>query len=83
MSTNENLVKEYDNLRNEINQKIELHNTLLTFTITTTVAVLSLAVSQNSTILYLIPFCILIPMSMRIAYYRAAMSKLSAYMIVF
>ena len=23
MSTNENLVKEYDNLRNEINQKIE------------------------------------------------------------
>ena len=83
MSTNENLVKEYDNLRNEINQKIELHNTLLTFTITTTVAVLSLALSQNSTILYLIPFCILIPMSMRIAYYRAAMSKLSAYMIVF
>ena len=78
-----NNIKEYDNLRNEINQKIELHNTLLTFTITTTVAVLTFALSQNKTILYLIPFCILIPMSMRIAYYRSAMSKLSAYMIVF
>ena len=78
-----NYIKEYDNLRNEINQKIELHNTLLTFTITTTVAVLTFALSQNKPILYLIPFCVLIPMSMRIAYYRSAMSKLSAYMIVF
>lgn len=78
-----NKIKEYDTLRNEINQKIELHNTLLTFTITTTVAVLTFALSQNMTMLYLIPFCIIIPMSMRIAYYRSAMSKLSAYMIVF
>ena len=46
-----NNIKEYDNLRNEINQKIELHNTLLTFTITTTVAVLTFALSQNKTIL--------------------------------
>ncbi len=80
---NNYIMKEYDTLRNEINQKIELHNTLLTFTITTTVAVLTFALSQNRTILYLVPFCILIPMSMRIAYYRSAMSKLSAYMIVF
>lgn len=80
---NNNNIKEYDNLRNEINQKIDLQNTLLTFTITTTVAVLTFALSQNKTILYLIPFCILIPMSMRIAYYRSAISKLSAYMIVF
>lgn len=77
-----NKICEYNNLRNEINQKIELHNNLLTFTITTTVAVMTFALSQNSTILYLVPFCILIPMSM-IAYYRSAMSKLSAYMIVF
>lgn len=80
---NQNTIKEYDILRNEIIQKIELHNTLLTFTITTTVAVLALALAQKSSILYLIPYCILIPMSMRIAYYRTAMSKLSAYMIVF
>ncbi len=48
----DNLIKEYDNLRNEINQKIELHNSLLTFTITTTVAILTFALSQNRTILY-------------------------------
>ena len=78
-----NTIKEYEFLRNEINQHIGLHNTLLTFAITSTVAVLALALDQNRTILYLIPFCILIPMSMRIAYYRSAMVKLSAYMIVF
>lgn len=79
----DNMLKEYDNLRNEINQKIGLHNTLLTFTITTTVAVLTFALSQDMTILYLVPFCIIIPMSMRIAYYRTAMAKISAYMIEF
>ena len=78
-----NNIKEYDNLRNEINQKIELHNTLLTFTITTTVAVLTFALYQNKTIIYLIPYCILIPMTLRIENFRSAMSKLSAYMIVF
>ena len=75
--------KEYDTLRNEINQKIELHNSLITFTITTTVAILTFALSQNNVFLYLTPFCIIIPMSMRIAYYRSALSKLSAYIIVF
>lgn len=88
MDTNimENRIKEYEILRNEIDQKIELHNTLLTFTITTVVAVLSFVLLQEqpySAFLFLIPFCILIPMSMRIAYYRSAMAKLSAYMIVF
>lgn len=82
----ENRIKEYEILRNEIDQKIALHNTLLTFTITTVVAILSFVLLQDqpySAFLFLIPFCILIPMSMRIAYYRSAMAKLSAYMIVF
>ena len=81
-----NRIKEYEILRNEIDQKIELHNSLLTFTITTVVAILSFILLQNhpySAFLFLIPFCILIPMSMRIAYYRSAMARLSAYMIVF
>lgn len=79
----DNLIKEYDILRSEISQQIDLHNTLLTFTITTTVAVLTFALSQSMTVLYLIPFCIIIPMSMRIAYYISSMTKLSAYKIVF
>lgn len=79
----QNKIKEYDMLREEIMQKIELHNNLLTFTITTCVAILSFAFSQDNAFLYLIPFCIVIPMSLRIAYYLSAMVKLSSYMIVF
>lgn len=79
----EEKTKEYDYLRSEIVQKIELHNTLLTFTITTTVAILTFALTQDSSILYLLPFCIIVPMSMRMAYYKSAIAKLSAYMIVF
>lgn len=86
MDIETNRIKEYEILRSEIEQKIELHNTLLTFTITTVVAILSFVLLQEqpyNAFLFLIPFCILIPMSMRIAYYRSAMAKLSAYMIVF
>lgn len=77
------ILKEYEMLRQEINQKMELHNTLLTFTITSTILVLTVAASEKITILYLFPFCVIIPMSLRIAYYRKVMAKLSAYMIVF
>lgn len=72
-------------IRSEIDQKITLHNTLLTFTITTTVAILAIAVSVENTnaFLFLLPFCVIIPMSNRIAYYRKAMAKLSSYLIVF
>lgn len=77
--------KEYQMIRNEIDQKISLHNTLLTFTITTTVAILAIAVGVENTnaFLFLLPFCVIIPMSNRIAYYRKAMAKLSSYLIVF
>ena len=78
-----NLIVEYELIKNEINQKIELHNNLITFTITTTAVILSFALSQNLTLLYIMPFCIIIPMSIRIRYYRLAMAKLSAYLIVF
>lgn len=83
MSILQNELKEYDNLREEINQKIELHNKLLTFTITTVIAILTFAISKNNSFLYLMPLGVILPMSMRIAYYRIAMAKLSSYMIVF
>ena len=79
----DNWIKEYEFLRTEINQKIKLHNNLLTFTITTTVAILAIAASECRIFLNLLPFAIIIPMSMRIKYYRSAMAKLSSYMIVF
>lgn len=55
--TMDNLIlKEYEMLRSEIEQKISLHNTLLTFIITSTVAVITIAISEGITILYLFPF---------------------------
>ncbi len=83
MSNKENSIVEYNCIKEEIQNKIELHNTLITFTITTVVAILTFAVSSDNPFLFLVPFCILIPMSSRIAYYRLALSKLSAYLIVF
>lgn len=74
---------EYSHIKNEINQKIELHNSLLTFTITTTVLILSYGISEQEPLLFLVPFFIIIPMSIRIKYYKGAMSKLAAYLIVF
>lgn len=78
-----NILKEYEILREEINQKIGLHNSLLTFAITTVVGILTLALNLEQELLYLLPFCILIPITMRIKYYKSAMLKISAYMIVF
>lgn len=80
-----NMIKEYESLRNEILQKIQLTNTLLNFAVTTAVAILAFAVESKNknALLFLVPFCVLIPISVRIAYYRDSMAKISAYMNVF
>ena len=79
----ENIIREYENLHNEVKQKIELHNSLIMFMITTVVAVLAFALESNASVMYLLPFAIIIPISMRITYYREAVVKLSAYIIVY
>lgn len=78
-----NILKEYEDLRNEIKQKIELHNSQIIFMITTVIAILAFALESKNELLYLLPFGIIIPISMRITYYRTVMAKLSAYIIVF
>lgn len=83
MSDQDVLLKEYESLKSEINQKIELHNSLTMFMITTVIAILAFALESGNSLLYLLPFGIIIPVSMRIAYYRTAMVKLSAYISVF
>lgn len=77
------MIEEYKTLREEILQKIEIHNTLVRFNITTTVAILAFAFSQDNCYIFLLPFFIIIPVSIRDLYYRRAMYKLSAYIIVF
>ena len=44
---NDNTIVEYEMLRAEINQKIELVNSLTTFTLTTVVAILTFALTKN------------------------------------
>lgn len=83
MDEQEKIIKEYEDLRDEIKQKIELHNSLITFMITTVIAILAFAVEGKNTLLYLLPFGIIIPISMRVTYYRTAMIKLAAYIIVY
>ncbi|MCI8771342.1 MAG: hypothetical protein HFH73_09370 [Lachnospiraceae bacterium] len=83
MSGLENIIKEYDNLRNEINKIKELENFLLMFMIVIVVAVLAFALKCNKTFLFLLPFSIILPISMRISYYRISVIKLSAYIIVY
>lgn len=73
------IYKEYDMLHQEIEQKISLQNNLLIFMITTTVTIITLAIKSDSLLLYLFPFFIIIPITSRIAYYRMAMAKISAY----
>ena len=75
--------EEYNTLRAEVLQKIELHNKLIMFAITTTVAILAFAFSQNNAYLFLLPFSGIIPVSLRVIYYRSAMVKISAYIAVF
>ena len=80
------LLFEYEMLRDEIAQKIELRNTLLVAMYTITVAILAFACTgegREHPIICLLPMLVVLPLSMRIAYYRDAIAKLSAYMVVF
>ena len=51
-----NIILEYESLRNEITQKIDLVNSLMTFTLTTVVAILTFALTKKNELLYLLPF---------------------------
>lgn len=74
---------EYNTLRSEILQKIEQNNQLLAFTFTAIIAVLAFAVEAGNLFLYIAPMMIIIPLSIRIAYYKSAIVRLSAYIIVY
>lgn len=74
---------EYASIRDEIQKKIELHNKLITFTITTTVAIIALVFNQKNPYMLLMPLFVILPLSSRVAYYRNSISKMAAYLIVF
>ena len=77
------LIEEYKMLRAEIINCINLQNTLCTFVITATSAILALALTYGQPLLFLLPMAIIIPLQGRIFHYRRNILKLSAYNIVF
>lgn len=79
----EELLLEYQSIREEILQKIELRNTLLACAYTATGVILSFAVGSGSSALALLPILLIIPCTMRIGYYRDATARLAAYQMVF
>ncbi len=77
-----NMIKEYDYLKAEIYKKMDAHQTLVMFAITTTVAIYAWELVNTKPYLYLLPFFVLIPVSFRINWLRASIAKISAYLIV-
>ena len=45
--------------------------------------IISYTFAEHVTFLFFVPFCIIIPMSIRMRYYRGGMTKLSSYIVVF
>lgn len=80
------VLEEYKMLKEEINQKIGYQNTLLTFTDTAVVSIIAIITAVENPLppeVYLIPLIIIVPMMFRVAYYRDAVAKISAYLSVF
>ncbi len=79
--------KEYERLHNKLEYNLGTRNSLLTFSFTTVLTILGLAIATEieriSVLLYLIPFCILIPFTARIVYYRLIHAHINAFLMVY
>lgn len=78
-----NKLKEYCLLKKEISYKMKICSNLINFTITTVVAILTFAFKQKNPYFFVLPYCIIFPISLRVLYYRTSVAKISAYIIVF
>lgn len=78
-------MKEYELLKSEIMQKIQMQNTLVASMVTAVVAVLAFSLKETelNPWMFLIPQFIIIPISNRYAYYRKNIAKISSYMIYY
>ena len=73
----------YKMLRDEVQSCVERDNTLTTFMTTAVATILSVGVSAHfdSSLMYLLPFCLIIPLSDRIRYYKHAIPRITSYMM--
>lgn len=79
--------KEYERLHNTLEYNLNTRISLLTFAFTTVLAVLGVAIGTEnkdiSVYMYLIPYCLIIPFSARIVYYRLVHAHISAFLMVY
>ena len=72
MTAEDNLIKEYELLKGEILNCINLSNRISLFSFTVTIAILSFSLSLNPVlpVLCLVPLVVILPLSAKTAYYR-------------
>ena len=76
--------REYDYWQKILERDVSTRTSLLTFSFTTVLAILGIALSNNgenvSPLIYLVPYFLIIPFEGRIAYYRLIHARISAYL---
>lgn len=77
--------KEYERLWNILEYNVSTRTSLLTFSFTTVLAVIGVAIGTESkdfsVYIYLMPYCLIIPFTARIVYYRITHAHISAFLI--
>ncbi|WP_172135177.1 hypothetical protein [Adlercreutzia sp. ZJ473] len=77
------LLAEYGSLREEALQKVQLHNTILMFAVTSNIAVFALAFTTKVPEMFLLPLVVVVPATWKAVYYKMGMIKLGTYVSVF
>lgn len=76
--------REYDSWQKTLERNVSTRTSLLTFSFTTVLAILGIALSDNggniNPFAYLVPYLLIIPFEGRIAYYRLIHARISAYL---
>ncbi len=76
--------REYSFWQKTLERNVSMRTNLLTFSFTTVLAILGIAISNNSEnvnpLVYLVPYILIIPFEGRIAYYRLIHARISAYL---
>ncbi len=75
--------EEYLMLREEITWRQKVIDTLGTFTYTVFISILGIALSTNNIEMFLLPFVVILPISLKVAYHKYAISKISVYLKMF
>lgn len=74
---------EYLMLRDEITWRQKVIDTLGTFTYTVFISILGIAFSTNNIEMFLLPFVVILPISLKVAYHKYSISYISVYLKLF